>query len=89
MQIEKAPNELGDVTKIVPAQVLKVFLVLATCTKIQQEGDKLQETLPNEREQRLADLQASQKFQWTNNDKSKYLSTKDQIKGTAKEMFPK
>lgn len=63
VQIEKAPNELGDVTKIVPAQVLKVFLVLATCTKIQQEGDKLQETLPNEREQRLADLQASQKFQ--------------------------
>lgn len=63
MQIETAPEKLGDVAKIVPAQVLKVSLVLATCTKIQQEGDKLKEPLPDEREQRLADLEASQKFQ--------------------------
>lgn len=70
------------VTQIFPDQVLKVSLVLATCLKIQQEGDKLKETLLKMKT-RLADLEASQKLHWPNDDKIKHLSIKNKIQSTA------
>lgn len=69
--IEKAPNKLGHPAKIFSAKVLTVPLVLATCAKMQQEGDKLKETLLNKKKPRLSDLEAFQKLQWPNDDKIK------------------
>lgn len=69
MAIEKAPDKLGHPAKIFPAKVLTVSLVLAACAKMQQEGDKLKETLLNKKKPRLADLEAFRKLQWPNDDK--------------------
>lgn len=74
--IEKAPNKVGDPAKIFSTKMFTVPLVLAICAKMQQEGDKLKETLINKKKPRLSDLEAFQKLQWPNDDKIKYLSTK-------------
>ena len=50
MEIGDAPSEWGELAKDVSSQSGKH---LAACTKMHQEGDKVEKRLPNKRETRF------------------------------------